>query len=95
MILNLTRTTEREQFIHFIGPQNIGIEKGLAYGPEFEEKRKLDPEFAAKLEVILDRKLNAQKLKRGRISVFIDPLIDMYYQINDNQHYKNSRFIHL
>ncbi len=119
MMLNLTRTSERERFIHFIGPQHfekvilvvpkdsnfliaslddlkklprkIGIERGVFHGPAFEEKRKEDDAFRAKLEEVSDSGLNAKKLKHGRISAFINNQPNMVYQIRTNPLFLNFK----
>jgi polar amino acid transport system substrate-binding protein len=74
-------------------PLAIGVERGKVYGPEFEQKRAVDPLFKSRLEEVNEVDINEKKLAMDRISGFLGYGYNVMHQMKTNPLY-NDFVIH-
>lgn len=72
-------------------PHGIGIETGLFYGVEFDEKIKNDLKFRNKVETVHDINFNFRKLKYSRISGWITDKYYAHYKIKFDPEYSDFK----
>jgi len=72
-------------------PHGIGIETGLFYGVEFDEKIKSDLKFRNKVETVHDINFNFRKLKFSRISGWITDKYYALHQIKTDTEYSDFK----
>jgi polar amino acid transport system substrate-binding protein len=70
-------------------PLAIGVDRGKVYGPEFEQKRAVDPLFKSRLEEVSEVDVNEKKLEMDRISGFLGYGYNVMFQMKTNPLYKD------